>query len=97
MVQQKDKSLSRTENRVYKEYIKNGKPEALLFRSVFDEWNFFLHLKMQEWLLYMSWKKLANPSKSISTDCVTLKTLWIEKKIPLPYSWVPNHSLGLTW
>ena len=87
MVQQKDKSLSRTENRVYKEYNKNGKPEALYYldQNLTSEISSYISKCKNDYFICLG-KELSNPSKSLNTDCVTLKTLWIEKNIPLPYS-----------
>ena len=38
-------------------HLKQLTRSSLLFTSEFHEWNFFLYLKMQKWLLYRSWKK----------------------------------------
>lgn len=70
MVQQKDKSLSRTENRVYKEYNKNGKPEALYYldQNLTSEISSYISKCKNDYFICLG-KELANPSKSINTLC----------------------------
>ena len=70
-------------NRVYKEYIKNGRPEDLyyLLQNLTSEISSYISRCKNDYFIRLG-KKLGDPSKSIKTYWATLRTLWNGKKVP---------------
>ena len=82
-------------NRVYKEYIKNGRPEDLyyLLQNLTSEISSYISKCKNDYFTRLG-KKLGDPSRSIKTYWATLRTLWNGKKVPnIPPLLVSNELI----
>ena len=80
---EKIKAKIELKNRVYKEYIKNGRPEDLyyLLQNLTSEISSYISKCKNDYFIRLG-KKLGDPSRSIKTYWATLRTLWNGKKVP---------------
>ena len=80
---EKIKAKIELKNRVYKEYIKNGRPEDFyyLVQNLTSEISSHISKCKNGYFIRLG-KKLGDPSRSIKTYWATLKTLWNRKKVP---------------
>ena len=83
MVRRKDKAKIELKNRVYKEYIKNVRPEDLyyLIQNLTSEISSYVS-KCKNYFFIRLGRKLGDPCRSIKTYWATLRTLWNGKKVP---------------
>ena len=70
-------------NRVYKEYVKNGRPEDLyyLLQNLASEIFSYISKCKNDYFISLA-KKLGDPSRSIKTYWATVRTLRNGKKVP---------------
>ena len=80
---EKIKAKIELKNRVYKQYVKNGRPEDLyyLLQSLTSEISSYISKCKNDYFIRLG-KKLGDPSRSIKTYWATLRTLWNGKKVP---------------
>ena len=80
---EKIKAKIELKNRVYKEYIKNGRPEDFnyLLQNLTSEISSYISKCKNDYFMRLG-KKLGDPSRSIKTYWATLRTLWNGKKVP---------------
>ena len=73
---EKIKAKIELKNRVYKEYVKNGRPEDLyyLLQSLTSEISSYISKCKNDYFIRLA-KKLGDPSTSISSYLATLRTL----------------------
>ena len=73
---EKIKAKIELKNRVYKEYIKNGRPEDLyyLLQNLTSEISSYISKCKNDYFI-----RLDDPSRSIKTYWATLRTLWMGK------------------
>ena len=91
---EKIKAKIELKNRVYKEYIKNGRPEDLyyLLQNLTSEISSYISKCKNDYFICLG-KKLGDPSRSINT----LRTLWNGKKVPkFPPLLVNDELLRIT-
>ena len=74
---QKIKAKIEPKNRVYKEEIKNGRPEDIIYCKISS----YVSKFKNDHFMRLG-KKLGDPSKSIKTYWATPRTLWNLKKVP---------------
>ena len=92
---EKIKAKIELKNRVYKECIKNGRPEDLyyLLQNLASEISFYISkCKNDDYFIRLR-KKLDELSKSIKSYWATLRTLWNEKNVPNISSPLVNDEL----
>ena len=79
---EKIKAKIKLKNGVYKQYIKNGRPEDLyyLLQSLTSEISSYISKRKNDYFIRLG-KKLGDPSRSIKTYWATLRTLWNGKKV----------------
>ena len=80
---EKIKAKIEMKNRVYKEYIKNGRPEELyyLLHNLTREISSYISKCKNDYFIRLG-KKLGDPSRFIKTCWETLRTLWNGKRVP---------------
>ena len=83
MFGKKIKAKIELKNRVYKEYIKNGRPKDLyyLLQNLTSQISSYFSKCKNDYFIDLG-KKLGDPSRSIKTYWATLRTLWNGKKEP---------------
>ena len=80
---EKIKAKIELKNRVYKQYVKNGRPEDLyyLLQSLTSEISSYISKCKNDYFTRLG-KKLGDPSRSIKTYWATLRILWNGEKVP---------------
>ena len=79
----KIKAKIKLKNRVYKEYIKNDRPEDLYYwlQNLTSEISSYISKCKNDYFIRL-WRKLGDPSRSIRPYWATLRTLWNGKSLP---------------
>ena len=79
----KIKAKIELKNRAYKEYIKNGRPEALYYslQNLASEISSYITKCKNDYIIRLG-KKLGNPSRSIKSYWAALRTSWKRKNVP---------------
>ena len=80
---EKIKGKIELKNRVYMEYIKNGRPEVLyyLLQNLTSEISSYISKCKNDYFMRLR-KRLGDPSRSIKTYWASLRSLWNKKKLP---------------
>ena len=80
---EKIKAKIELKNRVYKEYIKNGRPEDLYYwlQNLTSEISSYISKCKNDYFIRLG-RKLGDPSRSIKPYWATLRTLWNGKSLP---------------
>ena len=92
---EKIKAKIELKNRIYKKYIRNGRPEDLyyLLQNLTSESSSYISKCKNDYFISLR-NKLGDPSGSIKTYWATLRTLWNGKKVPnIPPLLVSNELI----